>query len=219
LWQTQTGAAFAIAAALIGAAVVLDQTATTRGLEEMRRARRATALRAVLPLVLTELTDYAACCAAINARLLAQLSSSAITDPDLEFPALPAKMADRLTDLIEASELNHARPLIVLSKRVQIHHARMRDTRRRATSKDGSILVRANVVHRVIDSAEIYARCDKLFLYARGGAVGPAAAITPNDVKRALRLIITGLPDAEELNNEIDRFALNGENEMPWPEI
>lgn len=121
MWQIQTGDAFALAAALIGAAVVLDQTATTRRLEEIRRARRATALRAVLPLMLTEISDYASRCAGINARLLAQPSNTAIRENrDLGFPDLPAGVVDRLIDLIEASERDHARPLIILAKRVQI---------------------------------------------------------------------------------------------------
>jgi hypothetical protein len=37
LWQTQTGAAFAIAAALLGAVAILYQTETTQRLEEARR--------------------------------------------------------------------------------------------------------------------------------------------------------------------------------------
>ncbi len=41
---------------------------------------------------------------------------------------------------------------------------------RRAASQTGSILLRANVVGRVIDSAETYARCENLFVYARGDA-------------------------------------------------
>ncbi len=219
LWQTETGAALAVAAALIGAAVVLDQTATTRRLEECRRARRATALRAVLPLMLTELADYAARCAAINARLLARQSSSPIISPGLGFPSLPLDIVGQMTDLISASKPNHAKPLIILMRRLQIHHARMRDTQRRAWGKDGSILVRANVVHRVIDSAEVYARCEKLFQYARSNTDAPAPAISPNDVQLALFLIPTGLPDVKEMGNEIDRLARVGENGARWPEI
>ncbi len=143
LWQTQTGAAFAIAAAFIGGAVVLHQTATTRRLEDVRRSRRAAALRAVLPLALSELCDYAARCAAISAELLAQPSSSPVKAPGLSVPSLPPGLVDQLTELIEASEPDHARPLIVLVRRVQIQHARMRDMQRRAGSQTGSILVRA----------------------------------------------------------------------------
>lgn len=80
-------------------------------------------------------------------------------------------------------------------------------------------MVGTNVVHRVIDSAEIYARCESLFVYARGAADAPAAAISPNDVKRALFLMIPSLLDVGELGNEIDRFALAGEDGSDWPEV
>jgi hypothetical protein len=94
----------------------------------------------------------------------------------------------------------------------------MRDTQRRATGGNGSILVHANVVHRVIDSAEVYGRCEKLLIYARGGDDMPATPIIAGDVKRALFLMTTGISDVEELEKEIDRFASVGENGNPWPE-
>ena len=50
--QTQTAAAFAIAAALIGAIAVSRQTVASERRADDRRARRASALRAVLPLML-----------------------------------------------------------------------------------------------------------------------------------------------------------------------
>jgi hypothetical protein len=107
LWQTQTGAAFAIAAAGVGARVILDQTATTRRLDERRRERRATALRAVLPLDLMELTDYTSKCAAIYGDLLARPNQFNIHAPDLPFPPLPEGLASRLTELIEATDPDH----------------------------------------------------------------------------------------------------------------
>jgi hypothetical protein len=52
LWQTQTTGAFAIAAAVVGAAAILYQVETTSRLAEEERDRRAAALWAVLPLTL-----------------------------------------------------------------------------------------------------------------------------------------------------------------------
>ena len=68
LWQTQTGAAFALAAAFIGAVAVLHQTTATARRSDARRGRRATALRAVLPLMLSELIGYTEWCAKIMGR-------------------------------------------------------------------------------------------------------------------------------------------------------
>ncbi len=70
----------------------------------------------------------------------------------------------------------------------------------------------------MIDSAEIYARCERLFVYARGEAEVPAAPIAPDDVKRLLFLMPTGLADTGELEREIDRYAQAGQDGSGWPE-
>jgi hypothetical protein len=85
LWQTQTGAAFALAAAGLGAIVILHQTGSTRRLEEMRRERRAAALRAMLPLDLMELITYAATCARMFARYVVRGKTLAV-EAILTFP-------------------------------------------------------------------------------------------------------------------------------------
>lgn len=203
LWQTQTGAAFAVAAAILGATVILHQTATTERLETTRRKRRAAALRAAFPLALMELADYAANCAAIHAGLLAQPKTSPIRAPNLQFPPLPDGLVRHLTELIEATESDHARPLTVLLRRLQIHHARARDTQRRAADQDGNILTWHNVVRRVIDAAEIYARSEKLLAYARGDTDTPPAAISADDVRTALLLILPEHSNMAELQQEI----------------
>ena len=218
LWQTQIGAAFAIAAALLGAAVILHQTATARRLEEKRRERRVAALRAVLPLALMQLSDYAASGAKIHAALLGQPKTQRIKASGLQFPSLPDELVSRLTELIEATDSDRARPLIILVRRLQIHHARARDTQMRSTAQQGSILVRTNVVGRVIDAAEIYARCEKLFVYARSDADVPVAAVSPDDVKNALLLISASLTDMEELEQGIKRRESEDQNGPSWPE-
>ncbi len=212
-WQTLTGAVFAIAAAVIGATAILHQTETTRQREEKRRERRAAALRAVLPLALTELSDYAARCATICAEWLVQSRAQGGSALAFQFPALPTGLVDTLIELIEAIESDHARPLVVLLRRLQIQHARARDIQQRVTGQHGKILLRNNVVGGVIDAAEIHARCSKLFAYARGCATVPAAAISSNDVKQALFLMLPCLGDAEELGQKIDHRAT-----ADWPE-
>jgi len=220
LWQTQIAAAFAIAAALIGSAVVLHQTATVRRQEDERRERRSAALWAVLPLVLMELIDYATSCAKILAGLLERSSTGVhVHQPGLQFPPLPDGLVDRLAELIEAIESGHANPLIILVRRLQIQHARAREIQRRAVDQHGSIVLRANLIHGLIGAAEIYARCANLLSYARG-SVDIVAAISPNDVKTALSalsLIAGDLSDIKELIREIDRIAATDPN-GGWPE-
>ena len=77
-WQTQTGAAFALAAALIGASVIVQQTTAAENRAETRRERRASALKAVLPLLLAELIDYAGQCAKIAGEVLQHADRRAV---------------------------------------------------------------------------------------------------------------------------------------------
>ncbi len=231
LWQTQTGAAFALVAALIGAAVILHQTdASTAGAfrqtsamqrsETERRERRATALRAVLPLALTELADYAANCAEIEMRLLAEMSNSEIIYvAGLMFPPLPIGLVAWMTEMIEVSEPTHGRPLITLVRQVQINHARVRALQTEASESGKGILFRNNLVGRVIDAAEIYARCGKLITYTRGMAEAPAAEITSDDVKQALFIMPVIRRDTAHLEREVDlRSELHKNDGRNWPE-
>jgi hypothetical protein len=219
LWQTQVGAIFAIIAAGIAATVVLLQISAERRLDETRRLRRASALRAVLPLALTELSDYATNCARTLATLLQQPNSLSANLAGKQFPPLPAGLVGRLMEFIEVSEPNHARPLIVLAKRVQIQHARIRDTQQGMTNQHGSILYQPNLSGRLIDTAEIFARCGALYKYARGNAAAPAAAISPDEVKSALIVMRIELSDMSEIERTIDRYAAHDHDGGPWPEV
>jgi hypothetical protein len=235
LWQTQTGAAFALAAALIGAGVILHQTQANRRQEEEQRERRATALRAVLPLTLSELSDYAAVCASRLAQLLElgragpeqprgllrESSEAAFRDRarSLKLPSIPTGLVGQLTELIEATKPAHIKPFVILIRRLQIQHARGRNIQKQANDKDGllplTIDLRTNLVGGVIDAAEVFVRCSELFPYARGETSAPPTAITSAQVKKALFFLMPGvLADVREIEQAIDarEKSKSGEN-------
>jgi hypothetical protein len=220
LWQAMTGAAFAIAAALLGAGVILYQTQEARHLADERRKRRAVALRAVLPLALMELSGYAIECATILMRGLRTKPNGLHVDSEppeaihvppgaLLVPPVPNGLESRLTELIETTACNHTRPLIVLIRRLQIQQGRAREMGGRGT------VTRADLIGGVIDAAEIFARCSKLFPYARGETDAPVSALTSNFVKQVLWAMSIDLPDMEPLIKEIELRAKGDQN---WPE-
>lgn len=217
LWQTQTGVAFAVAAAILGATAVLYQTAATRRGEEERRARRFVALRAVLPLTLSELTDYAAACAKIHETLLSPTFGIPIVAPGIQCPSLPNGLVDRLAEIIEASDERHTRPLVVLIQHVQIQHARVQRTKVAASGASRSLLFRPNVIAGIVDAAELHARCGNLFIYAREDADSPAAPIHADHVKAALYQVVPSLADTKEVEDELKGRAMNGDESHPWP--
>jgi hypothetical protein len=218
VWQTQVGAAFAVAAAMIGAAAIIEQTAANKSQEDLRRSRRAVALRAVLPIILSELVDYTNQCLSIYLGLLAvqiaQASRSGST-----FPSLPSTFSDRLIELIEASQQDHAAPLIALLRRAQIQQARAKDVEGRTMGRIGHLLMPGNLEGGLIDTSEIHARCGKLFLYARGESELPASDIFATDVKSSLQVLTITQQNAPNLDSQIDRRQATVPPGAPWPEL
>ena len=231
LWQAQTGAAFALAAALIGAIAIMRQTGATERRAEERRERRATALRAALPLMLSELLDYSKRCADIFAEVLEPSVDPGLRPPGpgrpwdwptyehlpltpALLPSLPSGFVEQLTDLIEAIPPDHARPLVILVRRVQIQHARALNLQRRILSpREEETVVQMNVHLCLIDAIEVRARCDRLFPYARGGMQAPPA-VSADDVQRAaFQIVRASLLDG--VAAEIDRYAAA---RASWPD-
>ncbi len=218
LWQTQVAAALAIAAAMIGAAAIFEQTAANQRQEYQRRTRRAVALRAVLPLVLSELADYTDQCASTYLRLLAVPIAQA-SQSRTQFPSLPPAFSDRLIELIEASEQDHASPLISLLRRVQIQRARAKNAESRTMGRSGHLLTQRNLEDGLIDTSEIHARCAKLFVYARGESELPASDIFAADVKSSLSILTISEQTQPNLNDQIDRRQASVPRGKPWPEL
>jgi hypothetical protein len=235
LWQAQTGAAFALAAALIGAIAIVRQTRATERRADERRERRATALRAVLPLMLSELIDYAKRCADIFAEVLApRHGPSSVRVDELqrpipwqwseELPPLPAGFVGRLIDLIEAIPSDHARPLATLVRRMQHQHSRATDLRQAILSLSWLPHNRVNVnlapvytedvLARLIDALVVHASCQVLLPYARGEIPAPPAAVSPDDVRRAA-FLAARVSLLDEVTAEIDRYAAT---QASWPD-
>jgi hypothetical protein len=227
-WQTQTGAAFAIAAAWIGALAVVHQTRATERQAEERRKRRAHALRSVLPLLLSELSDYAERCAEIVDKVLrnygdrvsiSHRQQSRISPPvviqsldwpkDRSIPPLPSGFTEQLTDLIEVIPPAYAKPLIELIRCVQLQHSRAMTWQREVLRETRSVLY-SNLITSLVRTCEVHARCTALSDYAHNiTAQPPPPTISAREVKdAAFSLAGTGMV-MDGVISEIERL---------WPE-
>lgn len=210
LWQTQTGAAFALAAALVAAGVVWHQTQANRRLEDERRDRRAFALRAILAPALSELSDYATRSATMLAEAFAKRPvSGTVISGRITFPAVPDGLVLHLTAFIEAAKPAHAKSFIVLVKRLQTQHARMLALQRQNTLSQTEVLL------CLVGTAEIQARCSELLDYASCETEAPAAVITASGVSFAATTMSISIPQLQML---IDDRAKHGELGLPWPQ-
>ena len=207
--------AFALAVALIGAIVIVRQTTTTERREEERRKRRAEALQAVLPLMLSELIGYAKRCADIFEAVL-ETGAGGRWPTYQRIPPLPTGFVGQLTDLIETIPTDQARPLVMLVKRVQIHHSRaLLLQQSMLRPQPGEIVDRKNLLYRLIDAIEVHAGCERLFSYGRGDMPAAPAVISVDDLKRTAFFQVGRASLLEEVVAEIDHRAAT---EAPWPD-
>lgn len=211
LWQAQSGALLAVLAAGIGATAVLIQTREGRRQAEEQRRKRLLAQRATLPLALSSVADYAEECAEkINDLLTRQHIPGHIVVS--QFPTIPQDLEKRFEQVIETCDASEARPLIILIRRLQIQNSRIKQIQ----GSSQLTLIPRNLRNRLIDAAEIYARCSALFGWARDDEA--ATGITASEVKTALQLMHFDFSDGDEIDKDIDRRAENGEMDKPWPE-
>ena len=211
-WQTQTGAAFAIAAALMGGAAVVHQTEDARRAEKEERRRRAMAEQAMLPFTLVGLAAYADDCAAIYDRLLMQHPTKNVIGGSLVLPALPLGVVPALGGVIAAVREEEAAPIAELATWVQIMHSRTGIDMAASAAQGRGILLRAYIPKRLADMAELYARCEQLVEYARSGTDSLASALTPNDVRQAVKLM--RIASVAEVEAEITAREAGGN----WPQ-
>ena len=192
-WQTLVGGVLAIAAAFIGGGFIYYQTAVARRHEAERVARHHAAARAVLPLALSGMVDYAE--EAANA--LESLRSTIVgrrvhghAGLTFEVPRIDSSIIDRLATTIEsASELVSDRIALIISE-IQVLDSRLKDVADRLRPESSSILVSYNLDDYTVNAATIYARCSELFAYARRETDdAPAVFPTADSLRTALRLL------------------------------
>ena len=219
LWQTQVAGVLAIAAALLGAAAVLHQTGADRQREMDQLARRAEALRAAMPMIIDGVSQYAFDCTRVYDEIWRAGGDPVVQRPAAPFPDLPQGLVDAVVAFLETiGNGPGGRQLTTLLRELQIYRSRARDTSYRATAGNTSILVRHTLIGRAVDSAAIYARCEKLFAYARSIGFTEVRDVTPADVEKALWLLPVNSIPQEELRQEIVRRTAHGQsNGQSWP--
>jgi hypothetical protein len=105
-WQTLIAAFIAIIAACIAWWNTTRQIHNTAELERLRRSRKQAALRAVLPLALSEITNYAAQTSYMLRGLLVSIMANrsapiVIPGDPAERPQLPSSTIEVIADFIE----------------------------------------------------------------------------------------------------------------------
>jgi hypothetical protein len=179
-WQTLLTGVAALVAAWWTVRQIRSQIRQTEELATDQRRRRERAARAMLPLALSELADYAAACMTRLHALRPYFRPDGSLDStqadkagaDWTTPALPQNVLAVVKECIEFVDDGPARTLAVLIRQFQVQHVRLNDGISRLRRHDGvRLILWAHVQQAIRDAAEVYGRTSAAFPFARGEAI------------------------------------------------
>ena len=190
-WQTLIAALVALIAASIAYWNTTRTLSHNEDLERRRRTRKHAAVRAVLPLALSQVTQYAEQSARGLNDLVGQCVGPTLplmAAPDTLVQSLPPDTLKALTDFIEYSDEVDIAIIESTVAWIQIHDARLRDIikRNRDPNNIGGV-ARAEIEASIIDAATIYAGVAAVFEYARRRGTQLAHDLPWEGVRGALR--------------------------------
>ncbi len=201
-WQILIAGMVALAAAFVGGAYITEQIRAlnsqvsrqfeaSQNLENERRLRKFAAARAVLPLTLNNLCEYASRCgAALKTMLGHQLDEkipNEIEIPDL--PTLPKDAIDELRNVVEFGDEQISGAAATLIGEIHYKTVRLKNLWQEYRAPGHHVTPVSNVESQVLDMALIYARGIALFDYARGETEEVPGDPRQHDVVAALNQI------------------------------
>lgn len=205
-YQGLFGGVLTIVGAFIGGYYLNGQMRQDARIERDRMAHEREAERAVLPLALSAICAYAIASGRLGKTLLDQciegrLPDEVVVKPE-NIPTVPASIVGDLKQMIRFLDFDQIPPAAKLLAEIQVHDGRMREfaTRER-------LLLTLNLQDHILDAAEIYARAEAFFGYARRETDVLPQTVTWGRVTAALFFmdILTGV--IPELDERIERVS------------
>jgi len=207
-WQTSIAASIAFLAAVLAVWNTSRTLKSSRQLEYYRRSRKQAAVRAVLPMALSEMSDYSETCVDALFELLEKCENGVVRHDAAEapeFPAIPDGVIESFSDFIEFSGSDETAIIEFMIRRTQVHWARLRDLRKDFRNKEGETSGHY-IETLIIGAAVIYATASACFDYSRGKQKSPPNEISWDEVKSALNLIGYWDFDSESLHTHLARL-------------
>ncbi len=193
-WETLLAGVLALVGAVLTVVKIREQIRQTSEIARDQRQRQARAARSMLPLALSELSTYA------QGRLGTLFLLHPCFRPDGSFDqaqartiasswapaALPENVLDIFKECIEFVDDDAAEALATLIREIQVQTSRLTQTIAWIRAAGQGLLVTASHIYRdFIDVAEILARVNTLFPFARGDQ-NCKFEITPSAIRLAL---------------------------------
>jgi hypothetical protein len=196
-WQTLIAATVASTIASIASYVAFQNTsrslAHSESLETNRRQRKHAAIRAILPLALSQVNAYAEHYAKELVPLISKCHRETLPVGTVTTSLLAPLSPDALktlTDFIEYTDVGNLGVLESTVALIQIHDARMRSLVEENNDLSLTrVVVQSSIEGRIIDAVSIYAGASAYFNYARRRVHELPSALSWDDVIAALRNI------------------------------
>ena len=205
-WQTLIAGGLAILAALIGGSYIQDQIAVAERHEQDRLRRSFAAARALLPLTLSQISEYAKATAGELETTYHKRDGQRIPKlPEVSFPTLPGGVVDQLREVIGAADETTAGVLSDLVAKVQIQRSRVRDAEAAIRRGGSQLVIATNIESYIVDAAEIYARASSLFPFARREVASPPQDVCADEVASALFQILRSPEMIDGIYDRVDR--------------
>jgi hypothetical protein len=214
-WQTLIGSVLAITAAFVATLIawknVSRQIGHAEELEKQRRSRKQAALRSVLPLSLSAISDYAQHTTRALHNLLNQCVDEALPRNGVQvtpFPDVPSDTVETLVEFIEYSDTLNVQLFENLLSRIQVLSARMRDLLSDINVENGVQVITSNWIEtNIIHAASVYAGAAQAYDYARRRSNELPNDVSWDNVRQALRNMRLYDDDVPRIYETIDRLA------------
>ena len=162
-WQTLLTGLLALGGAAWTVRAIQSQIKQASDAENDRRQRNERAARAILPLALYDISDYARECMLLMSPFI---SGSARQNPII-VPPIPPALIEPLQAAIRSANPQTAGEIAGVIAWLQIQHARLRSLADRVSDPTRQPITPVLAAEALLDAAELSARCASLFPYAR----------------------------------------------------
>lgn len=192
--ETLVSALLAVVAAAVGSYFLYRQITQSDAHENKRRHRAYRAAKAMTPLALSEVCDFAGACLGewVRARdhVLILNRGVDVGSLEIELPTLSTESIAILRAIIEAAPKKECAPFVRLIRDVQVTIARTRSLTQTINSP-GRRPILHSITGQMLELLELYAQAARLMPYSRG------EADIPEDVR----------PNADDIRNAIQVYG------------
>lgn len=166
-YQTLFSAVFAFGGAIVGALAIYKQITLQRNISNEDRVGRMSAARALLPLALSSISQYAEDCSELLVKLREECDDDGILPDHISIsriPPVPIDGMQTIKEVIEFSKPVERNTPAELISRLQIQRSRMANFYNRRADH---LVTDLNISACIRDTVEIYARSSAMYDFSR----------------------------------------------------